>query len=393
MIASIPLLAAISACFSERIQESKVVPQYAVEQESNKSWAMAKSNPEAAFTTFHLDFNAFGLSKQSKSGCRHLLEHLLAYGEHGKLEFRLESEGGFLLLRTYRDDLDIQIDLPNSRWKDGFGFLNELVTSQAEWSPQNIEGEKQTIALEKGLLSDQRKASIAAWQGTFGDQGADPVGNLQDLGRVTLTNLSNLASTQLTADRAALSIVSSAPQAEMMDLERGFLSRLPVSPVDGEPNPRKIQITKKSLSYRGGGSARACVIAGMDSSSWYTTLAAALAIAGECKGAYVDIEPSVRQGVIVVGSESTGEVEKEIDSLDKNDTARLFIVGRHLLQQYLRLEWSGQAGQQIRTMLMSQGQETSLPFLLDRAKRMSLDDFATSLRMFSLENGWEIVGS
>lgn len=357
----------------------------------NKSWYLITSDLTTPYTIFHLDFNAYGLKSMTGNGGRHLMEHLLAYGKNDDLETRLESEGGFLTLRTYRTGLDIEIDLPNDKWKRGFAYLQEIVSDQSSWTPANISGEKTTIKQEIELETPPELAFSAAWKGIFGDDGADPIGDPSLLGSIDLADLKALVNSQLIASRAALTASTSIAKSEVEPMATAFLEQLPKGEqVDLEQ--MKSLGNSKTITFNGQGSARAAVVNGIQVPGSLEMIAAALAIASQCEGAYFEYSPSSQMGVILVGANERGTVESVIDGLSPEDTNRLFVIGRDLLAKYLRREISGGSREPWMGLLLSQEDSEGTNQLLDRAMKIQVAPFAKALSSFESPLAWELVG-
>lgn len=364
-----------------------------VRQLPNLAWELAESNKGLPFTVFHLDFNAAGLETDSANGCRHLMEHLLAYGKNGDLETRLEADGGFLTLQTFRTGLDIEIDLPNEKWELGFSYLKELVNDESSWTAANIGGEKTTIAQEEALMTSQAKASSVAWTSVLGKTGADPIGDLALLKAIELPELQALAGVQLVAKRASLSISSTALTAELLAAESQFLNDLPPGLAPKPPATDSTELPKPGEGdYQGKGSARATLIAGIQTQEGLEKLAAALAITSQCEGAYLDYLPTTTSGVITIGSTNTGVVEGVIDSLGPDDTTRLFVIGRNLLGKFLTQQIWGDPALPWRGLLLAQGFYQPQDQLLQRAKSIRLSGFSDALKSFALPQAEELKG-
>lgn len=310
-------------------------------QLSLQLFASAKYAPETAAT----------------HGYRHLLEHLLAQGEQGDLDKRLESEGAFLQAETMRDAMTFEISLPPDRLDLGLAAIGELLrpfhATQAE-----IDREAEVIGQEIALESDASVLAASAWTIAFGDDGLDPLGDMDTIRTATPEKLAELHARQFAPSALTLVVVGdvdskSATASLSRALEMPPDAFKPIKPrSSGKPGRIECQCT---------GEARAAACGPFGGETNVAELAAAFAIASELDGAFVTYTPSEERALITVGrTDQSSGVGLYIDSLTKDDVDGLMLRGLALARSWLRYQLeSPESDGALRGLLISERRAAS----------------------------------
>lgn len=352
---------------------------------------LVENDEEAKYVEFDLVFSSAGEAKEGALGGRHLMEHLVGYGKEGSLDDRIEADGGWLELQTLRDGISIRLYMPPASWKKGFAYLQEIITAEDQWTDANLAAEKSMIAKESDLTAPSYRLSSAAWSAIYKDQAPDPLGNLKLMAGVTVADLKALAKRTFCAARAALVIDGPLDLDTMKMPGLAFLQPLPAGQAV-DFGPRAAAPGGANASAETTGSARACPIGSLASPDGMATLAAGLAVASQCHDAFVDYQPSLRPGVLTVGSTVPGEVEHEIDSLDAEDPARLYALGFNLAKRFLDLRLKGPDHCMWEAILLSQSRLARPPLFTKVLAQVDLPRFQAALAKLAAKNAVEVSG-
>ncbi len=305
-------------------------------------------------------------------GWRHLLEHLLVKGRDGKMDSRLESEGGFLRAETYRDAMAIQIEVPPDKLELALAAVAELL-HEPSITDQAIAKEIPILAAELALSDDANTFANAGWKNCYGAGGLDPQGEMASMATAKAGDLSELYLRHFQSGNLVL--VVSGP----VDLDGGtkaatdLLSRIP-----GSPSKSKLlaRLSNNSAYANVGarGEAISVPMPAYDSPEAAAALAAALGFCSDREGAFVLYTPSVRPGVVTFGQTSGSGIS---DALKKGGGADgYYAVGRILARSWLERQLSTPPeAALLRGMLLAQDANATPERMQDTIERLTLAQF------------------
>lgn len=338
-------------------------------------WASAKSVPETPDT----------------HGLRHLLEHILVKGQTKDLDRRLETEGCFLTAQTFRDAMQIEVNVGPQQLDLAIKTLNELlkpvVTTQAE-----IDREVGVLTQEFAIYDDGSRLSAAAWDQAFGKDGLDPFGDLQVLKKATPEALKSIQRKQFYPEHLALVIagpvdVKKATEAgvELIGMKQGANSPPQVPQRSGKPG----RIEANAL-----GEGRAALVGAFDSPGTVAALAAGLAVASEVEDSFVTYTPSVANAVITAGQvQGTSGMGRRFDGIAESDMPHLFAVGRYLAKTWYQRQMSSpRSVAAFRGQLLCQGAGYRPEQMESAIKSMTFEAFQQGLASFSRAKAVTVVG-
>lgn len=267
--------------------------------------------------------------KASNYGYRHLLEHIVARSLKGH-DYEVETIGGFLFATTSRDWLKFEWRLPpdklNLAFKGMAAFLKDCGATT-----ESIKRESLAISQEIALANSLEISSKMAWKSIYGENGLDPVGSKDSVMTATPKDLQDIWRQITKGSNVVISACGTLNLKSFTSSCQDVLSGLTTSKpgeisgrsVDGSfGTPLTIGIPVPSIATRQGASA----------------LVAAFGLAGRLNRPYVTYTPSIRPGVVVVGTTDPYDSIKQ--AIDSGDPATAFYVGRLNAMQWLRIRLS-----------------------------------------------------
>jgi len=345
--------------------------------------------PDAKSVVIHLDASSIGEESETGNGCRHLMEHLIVLGNDGKLDERLESQGAFLTASTLRDGLDISVSCKPSDLALGISALAEI-TANLNWVDSDLIREKGIIDQEIALQNSADKLSGEAWQLAYGEAGANPIGDPDLLNKVTVSEVKLLAEKTFVGDRLAITIAGPIKISDAISAGEGFLKRF--ASQAGTNEARTKQKLPEIGSVDASGSVRAEPVSGISDESTAATLAAGLAIASTFSDSFFIYTPSDRGSLVVVGSQTTGEIDDAIDSSDASDVDRLFARGKLLAKEYVKHEDDHSNGFW-RAYLLAQNANDTPEVMLSRIATLTIQDFRKGFNSFRKDHAVTVDGN
>ena len=348
--------------------------------------------PQAKNVTVHLFAAARGVDETKTSGLRHLLEHLCVKGPDGKLDERLESNGAFLRARTFRDALDVQIDVPPGKLQIAFDALSEVLQTGG-WTATDIAREAGVIEQELALQPDDAALTSALWRQAYGGNGADPMGDLATIQATTPEALE--ATRRATFACGNLVLVIEGPIGLTVGTKQGvaFLSKL----TTGKSDLGVVRIPKSGpgrVEVEAYGEARGVPVPPLSDPICVARLCAALAIASELQDAYMTYTPSALNGMVVVGQVGeVGKLGKFIDSLDDGAADGLLERGRILGARWAaRQVDSPEASGFTRGLLMSRNVRFHFESVQEAMAHVSVAEFRAAIASFDSSHAFVSVG-
>jgi hypothetical protein len=325
-------------------------------------------------------------------GLRHLLEHVLALGPDRDLDRRLESKGGFLRARTFRDATQVEITVPADQLDLGFTALGEVL-KPLRVSPEQLSKEVKIIDQELGLLDDDALLNEAAWTKGFGQTALDPFGDLEMMRAATPEDVESIRKKQFAASNLVVVVVGPVNLDGATAMARSVVGSLPkvaASPMRdrmwGMPGPAEVD------AY---GEARAAIVPEFASSKTVGALAAALAIASKLEDCYVTYTPSTKNGLVILGrTDAKQGLGVYVDGLDPSAVAGLLLRGKSLAASWVQQKLRTPAGVgYLRGLLLSQGIENRPEMMLDAIQALDYKAFAAGVQALKKGTAVEVVGT
>lgn len=351
---------------------------------------LARRIPGAKQVSVQLVLASEGLRESpSTNGRRHLLEHLWVKGKAADWASELERRGIGLLAHTFRDCLRVELSAGSGGLVECLRAVGGLLEDR-EFSDEEVAREIPILRQELALRESSRKASAAAWNFAFGDEGLDPDGNLEVMRNTTGIDLTHLWRALRDPKRVTVIIVGDLDAKDAAETARDVLPRYPSLleevPRDQRPEPRGGVIVVPDL--RGG--AVGAPVEAFDSADTLATLAAGLALASQLEVASLHYTPSWDRGLITLYYPKPGAIQEAIAAAGTGDD--LFVVGRELLRGWMRsvmLDPSQCAG--LLAALSTRGKVLDLDALDSAAARLSLARFRTGLARFRAPQAIEVL--
>lgn len=338
-------------------------------------WASSRSVPETP----------------QNHGWRHLMEHIVARGK-GDLDKRLETQGSYLRARTFRDAMQIEVNVGPRQLDLAISAISEILrplqTDQAA-----INHEVGIMREEFATNDDPIKLAGAAWKGAFGDAGLDPLGTLEALGKATPEALKDLHRKHFYPENLVLSI------AGPVDVKKTTEAALALIGVrQGAtlvPTPDRPAGKPGRVEADGFGEGRAAIVGGFERPQTIGALAFALAIASGVEGSFVTYTPSTRKSLVILGqTEKIAGIGLKIDSITQDDWGRLFAIGKILARRWVERYMGSSSGvAYIRGLLLTQNHASRPEQMLDAVDQLSMAQFQEAAGAFSKEKAITVVGS
>jgi hypothetical protein len=359
----------------------------------NESVILVEPVANSRIISLQLWASARGVEERSEThGLRHLLEHILVLGPKRDLDYRLESVGGSIRARTYRDATQIEVDVPVGQMELGLRAISEML-QPVQTTPDQIATEARIIDQEMGLLSDDALLSGAAWRQAFGDAALDPLGDLEVIRHATPADLEAIRRRQFAAQNLVFVISGPVGLDDTTSMARRILGPLP-SMTRYQARERTAgaggQITAKAF-----GEARAAVVSRYDSMKTVSALAAALSVASRLDDCYVTYTPTTQNGLVILGrTDSKGGLGAFIDGLNEGKMGDLFSHGKTLATGWVQRQMRSpiQIGG-IRGLLLSQNVGARPEMMLETIRLMSFNDFKAGVKSLQRPSAVEVEGT
>lgn len=272
-------------------------------------------------------------------GFRHLLEHLILSGPEGKLDEECESKGLFITGRTFRDAMQFEVYAP----KDGLATALDAI--QAVLTPRRIDAD--SIARECSIMAqefatqpDSARLGRALWTAAYGEEGLDPFGSLEAMGKATPEDLARIRDLQFRPSNLVLSItgdidIDAATRSARKVLEGLADRKWPSAPARKAGKAGRVEVEDAF------GEARGARVPGFREPETAATLCAAFGIASQFPTSFVTYTPSMQPGLVMLGrTDEPSGVGTYIDGADESEVARLFTIGKNLARSW----WKSQMG-------------------------------------------------
>jgi hypothetical protein len=321
-------------------------------------------------------------------GHRHLLEHLVASGQHGDLDRRLETAGGFLRARTLRDAIAFEMTLAPGDLTTGLDATRDILAAQIK-SADVVRHELKILEEEAAIREPIARASELAWRRVYGDAGLDPFGSLEAMRNATPESLEKLRKTTFSASNLVLAIGGDVDLDAATKAAKDVLTFLPT--VKSTPAPRRVaNPTEASAPVEG--SYRVLPVRGYRDPATAAALAAALAVASELPRSTVVYTPSGAPGLVLVG---TSDAEAKLErALSEAQPTVLFARGRDLARRWVRSRL--QEPEQIvsfRALLLTEASDLRPETMLENLDTMTYAAFASALEGLRATSALRIGGT
>lgn len=325
---------------------------------------------------------------EATHGYRHLLEHLIARGD-GTLDRRLESQGCFLIARTLRDAMQIEITVGPSQLNLALDALREVLRKPAI-TQEAIDHEMRVMRDELAMQDDSALLASCAWQIAYGEGGLDPLGTFDSMYRATPDKLMDVFDRQFAGDGLALVVTGPVDLDGATKLASALIGtrakgRNPVTSPEREGKPGRG--TASAI-----GQARGAMVPSFNTPKTAAALAAALAIAGQVRSTFVTYTPSIRPGVITLGRTDYGDdLGAFVDAYqpDAGEMAR----GKALAREWVQRQLQNPSGSGfLRGLLLCQDAGSRPEQLLKQIDDLTLAEFQLGASLFTSERAAVAVG-
>ncbi|MGV3617196.1 MAG: hypothetical protein ACO1SV_17860 [Fimbriimonas sp.] len=321
-------------------------------------------------------------------GHRHLLEHLVASGQHGDLDRRLETAGGFMRARTLRDAIAFEMILPPGGLTIGIDATRDILSAQIK-SADVVTRELKILQEEDAIRDPVARASELAWRRVYGDAGLDPFGSIEAMRGATPESLEKLRKAPFSASNLVLAIGGDVDLDAATKAATDALAFLPT--VKANPAPRRAANPTDATGAIEG-AYRVLPVRGYRDPATAAALAAALAVASEVSRSTVVYTPSGAPGLILVGT-SDAEVKLE-KALTEAQPAALFARGRDLARRWVRNRLQEPEGiVSFRALLLTEASDLRPETMLENLDTMSYAAFASALESLRATSALRIGGT
>lgn len=359
----------------------------------NQSTILIEPVPHSHIISLQLWAAAKGVGERAEThGLRHLMEHIIALGPKRDLDERLESVGGTLTARTYRDATQIEVDVPPDQIDLGLEAISEML-QPIQVTPDQIAIESKVIDQELGLLSDDALLNTAAWKQAYGDAALDPFGDMEVIQAATPADLEAIHKHQFIAPNVVLVISGPVGLDAATSKARAILLPLPAVP-DNPEKTRPVGVGGQATADAFG-EARAAPVPEFASMKTVSALAAALAIASRLDDCYVTYTPSTQNGLVIVGrTESNQGLGAYIDNLDDAAMGALYAPGKSLAAAWVDRQLHSPAQiANARGLIMCQDVSAKPEMIEDTVQQMTFDDFKQGINALKSANAVSVRGT
>lgn len=332
--------------------------------------------------------------KESKDthGWRHLLEHLVARGQKNDIDRRLETVGGYLRARTFRDAMQFEVVVGPNQLDLAMSVVNELL--------RPIQVEQDAIDREIAIMREEfathdnpSRLSSGAWQQAYGEQGLDSFGSLETMAKATPESLRELQRKHFYPENLVLTIAG--PVDIQRTTEKAIESVGTRQGAVKPPEPDYPPGTPGRIEVDGFGEGRAAMVEGYNTPSAVGSLAFALATASGVEGAFVTYTPSLHRGLVIVGQiEKLAGIGLKIDGTLESDMPRLFTLGKILARNWVeRYLYSASGVAYIRGLLLCQSPSGRPEAMLQAIDQLTFAQFQAAAKGFDKQTAVTVVGS
>jgi predicted Zn-dependent peptidase len=308
-------------------------------------------------------------------GHRHLIEHIVALGSDGKLDMRLETAGGFMRARTFRDAMAFEFTLPPGRLQIGLDATADILRTQVA-SAELVRREVAVIRQEAALIDPVSQAAIDVWSKAYGERGLDSFGDTEVLAKANPARLEALRAEMFAPSNLVVVVVGDVDLDAATAMVRGILPAK-VGKRAG-PEPRLGTAEESQLQTDGG--YLGVPVPGFRSPKTAATLAAAMAINSDLEQSVLIYTPSGSPGVVFLGSSEPGALDA---ALAAANPATLFTRGRDLARQWIRRQLvEPEDIVAIRGLLLCDSRDLRPETMLENLDTMTYPQFEAALNSF-----------
>jgi predicted Zn-dependent peptidase len=321
-------------------------------------------------------------------GQRHLLEHLVAVGQDGRIDERLEREGAILRAQTQRDATEIAVDAPAGKLDLALEALGEMLRLRPV-TQDEINREAGILRQEGALLEVPTRLSSAAWKVAYGDQGLDPFGDLAAIQRATPTSIAELHRRLCAGPNLVIVVAGD------VDLDKATAAAAAVvrtaPKVEGRFTARPAGKEGRDDNATGFGEAFGMPVSSYDEPKTMAALAAALAMASDIEGAFVTYTPSGRPGLVLIGR--AGENSGLGAKIASADPAYLWSRARPLAERWLRAQTDDPgANASLRGLLLAQSPDYTPDRMKEVIAGLTYAQFSAALEAFKSTHVVQVTG-
>ena len=321
-------------------------------------------------------------------GQRHLLEHLVAVGQDGRIDERLERQGAILRAQTHRDATEFAVDAPAGKLDLALEALSEMLRLRSI-TQQEINREVGIVRQEGALLEVPTRLSSASWRIAYGTQGLDPYGDVSAIRRATPSSMGELHRRLCAGPNLVIVVAGD------VDLDQATASAATIvraaPKIEGSFAARPKGKGGRNDEATGYGEARAVPVPSYSEPMTAATLAAALAIASDTEAAFVTYTPSGRPGLVVLGR--AGENSGLGAKLASANAASLWPRGKPLAERWLRAQTDDPgANASLRGLLLAQSPDYTPDRIKEAIAELTYAQFAAAVESFTSANAVAVTG-
>lgn len=326
------------------------------------------------------------------NGYRHLVEHLAANGADGGMDTVLESSGAYLRARTYRDATQFEINVAPKDLDLGLAAIKSILTP-VPYEAEEVAKEASVIEKEALLQEDVQKLTAAAWKVAYGEQGLDPLGDLELLKSASADDIRLTRSKMLRPGQ--LAVVLTGPLSPDLMIRKAFPVLSVIKAVPGSKTRPRGQGKGGHVEIDALGEARAVPVGRFDAMESVATLMAALAMAANVDSSNVIYTPTIQNGLVILArTDSVGGIEKLLKSSTAGDRAAWFDAAKSMTRNWVKSQIFGSAiaigG--VRGNLLCQSSIAKPESMLDAIEQVTWKDFVAAIGRFESDRAVVVVG-
>lgn len=345
----------------------------------NGAVVLVEPVPSATISVQLFASSKYAPETAASHGYRHLLEHLIARGD-GTLDRRLESQGCFLIARTLRDAMQIEVTVGPNQLNVALDALREVLRKPTI-TQEGIDHELRVMRDELAMQDDAALLASSAWETAYGEGGLDPLGTFDSMYRATPEKLSDVFERQFAGDGLALVVTGPVDLDATTKIASALIATRAKGRAATAPPER---VGKPGRGFAPAiGEARGAIVPSLNTPKTAAALAAALAIAVQVPSCFVTYTPSIRPGIVTLGRTDYGDDLGSFIEAYKPDASEM-ARGKALARAWVLRQLETPSGSGfLRGLLLCQDPGSRPEQLLKQIDDLSLAEFQIGASLFS----------
>jgi hypothetical protein len=319
------MLFAFAVCLAAQIEDLRRDDAAALRTITANGAVIWCENRTSPYTTVQLFIGNKGMQDTQRTyGYRHLLEHVIARSVPG-IDRMIETKGGFLFASTSRDFIKFEIRVAKNDVSLALDTIRKMLVTP-EIGDDAVTREVSAIKHELRLVTKVDIASVNAWKSVYGDDGLDAAGSFESLSKVTAAELRTYWRKLAQAQNIVIAVSGEIDRKKYTFEVTKILQDLPFTNAKAW-EPRKVigQYVRSSEA--------AIPTKMLGSSQHGASLIAAFAVAARVPKSFVTLTPSLRDGLILIGTTDANEDLKE--PLYRSATGEDYRIGQNFAMNWL----------------------------------------------------------